>query len=81
MFDGEPYDIYFGVAWMKRYTEILCRLYSQKLKKTMPAIVVRPSNIYGPYDDFDPATSHVMAATIRKVVDKAQSHQGVGNRQ
>ncbi len=70
MFDGEPYDIYFGVAWMKRYTEILCRLYSQKLKKTMPAIVVRPSNIYGPYDDFDPATSHVMAATIRKVVER-----------
>ncbi|MHC1729366.1 MAG: NAD-dependent epimerase/dehydratase family protein [Syntrophobacteraceae bacterium] len=70
MFDGDPYDIYFGVAWMKRYTEILCRLYSQKLKAAMPAIVVRPSNIYGPYDDFDPATSHVMAATIRKVVER-----------
>ncbi|MDD2850950.1 MAG: NAD-dependent epimerase/dehydratase family protein [Desulfuromonadaceae bacterium] len=70
MFDADPYDIYFGVAWMKRYTEILCRMYSQKLKSTMPAIVVRPSNIYGPYDDFDPATSHVMAATIRKVIER-----------
>jgi GDP-L-fucose synthase len=55
---------------MKRYTEILCRMYSQKLKRTMPSIVVRPSNIYGPHDDFDPATSHVMAATIRKVVER-----------
>jgi GDP-L-fucose synthase len=36
----------------------------------MPSLVVRPSNIYGPYDDFDPATSHVMAATIRKVVER-----------
>ena len=36
----------------------------------MPTLVVRPSNIYGPYDDFDPATSHVMAATIRKVVER-----------
>jgi len=70
MFDADPYDIYFGVAWMKRYTEILCRMYSQKLKTTMPAIVVRPSNIYGPFDDFEPATSHVMAATIRKVAER-----------
>jgi GDP-L-fucose synthase len=70
MFNADPYDIYFGVAWMKRYTEILCRLYSQKLKTPMPSLVVRPSNIYGPHDDFDPATSHVMAATIRKVVER-----------
>lgn len=70
MFDADPYDIYFGVAWMKRYTEILCQMYSHKLKTTMPSLVIRPSNIYGPYDDFDPATSHVMAATIRKVVER-----------
>lgn len=70
MFDADPYDIYFGVAWMKRYTEILCRMYSQKLKTPMTSLVVRPSNIYGPYDDFEPATSHVMAATIRKVVER-----------
>ena len=70
MFDADPYDIYFGVAWMKRYTEILCRMYSQKLKTPMSSLVVRPSNIYGPHDDFDPATSHVMAATIRKVIER-----------
>jgi GDP-L-fucose synthase len=70
MFCGDPYDISFGVAWMKRYTEILCQMYSQKLKEPMSTVVVRPSNIYGPYDDFDPATSHVMAATIRKVVER-----------
>lgn len=70
MFDADPYDIYFGVAWMKRYTEILCRMYSQKLKSPMASLVVRPSNVYGPFDDFDPATSHVMAATIRKVIER-----------
>lgn len=70
MFDADPYDIYFGVAWMKRYTEILCRLYAQKLKNPLACVVVRPSNIYGPYDDFDFATSHMMAATIRKVVER-----------
>lgn len=68
--NGDPYDTYFGVGWMKRYTEILCRMYSEKLKNPMKTVVVRPSNIYGPYDDFDFATSHVMAATIRKVIER-----------
>jgi GDP-L-fucose synthase len=45
-------------------------MYSQKLKTPMTSLVIRPSNIYGPHDDFDPATSHVMAATIRKVVER-----------
>jgi GDP-L-fucose synthase len=70
LFAGEPYETYYGVAWMKRYTEILCRLYSEKLKNPMPTVVLRPSNIYGPYDDYDFATSHVMAALIRRVVER-----------
>lgn len=70
MFNGDPYDTYFGVGWMKRYTEILCRLYSEKLKNPMKTVIIRPSNIYGPYDKFDIATSHVMAATIRKVAER-----------
>ena len=70
MFNGDPYETYFGVAWMKRYTEILCRLYSEKLRDPMPTVVLRPSNIYGPYDDFEFETSHVMAALIRRVVER-----------
>jgi GDP-L-fucose synthase len=70
MFDGDPYDVYFGVAWMKRYTEILCRMYSEKLKNPMTTVVLRPANIYGPYDDYDFATSHVMSALIRRVVER-----------
>lgn len=70
MFDGDPYETYFGVAWMKRYTEILCRMYSEKLKDPITTVVLRPSNIYGPYDDYDFETSHVMAALIRRVVER-----------
>lgn len=81
MFAGEPYETYFGVAWMKRYTEILCRMYSEKLKNPMSTVVLRPSNIYGPYDDFDFATSHVMAALIRRVVERHDPFEvwGTGN--
>lgn len=70
MFDGDPYETYFGVAWMKRLTEILCRMYSEKLKNPMTAVVIRPSNIYGPYDDYEFETSHVMAALIRRVAER-----------
>jgi GDP-L-fucose synthase len=70
MFNGDPYEAYFGVGWMKRYTEILCRMYSEKLKNPIATVVLRPSNIYGPHDDFEFETSHVMAALIRRVVER-----------
>lgn len=70
MFDGDPYETYYSAGWMKRYTEILCRIYSQKIKNPMATVVIRPSNIYGPYDKFDFATSHVTAALIRRVVER-----------
>jgi len=70
MFDGDPYEVYFPVAWMKRYTESLCRMYSEKLKDPMTTVVLRPSNVYGPYDDYNFETSHVMAALIRRVVER-----------
>ncbi len=70
MFEGEPYEKYYLVGWMKRYTEILCKIYAQKIKDPMPTVVIRPSNIYGPYDDFDFRTSHMMAALIRRVVER-----------
>jgi len=36
----------------------------------MTTIVLRPTNIYGPLDDFEPATSHVAPALLRKVVER-----------
>ena len=70
MLQGDPYDKYFGVGWMKRYTEVLCRMYGQKLKNPLLTVVLRPTNIYGEYDDFLFETSHVFAALIRKVVER-----------
>ena len=70
MFSGELFDKYFCVAWMKRFTEILCQMYAEKIRKPMKTVVVRPANIYGPYDDFEWETSHVVPALIRKVVER-----------
>lgn len=70
MFEGDPPDIYYPVGWMKRYSEILCRMYAEKIKNPMRALVIRPSNVFGPYDDYDFATSHMMAALIRRCVER-----------
>lgn len=72
MFRGDPPDIYFPVGWMKRYTEILCRTYAEKIRQPMATVIVRPSNVYGPGDKFDFAKSHVTAAQIRRVMDRHQ---------
>lgn len=69
-FDGDPYDKYFAVGWMNRYTEVLCRIYSERLGKRMSTVVLRPTNIYGEHDDFEIATSHVLPALVRKVVER-----------
>ena len=70
MFEGDPFEKYYFVGWMKRFTEVLCKMYANKLERKMPCVVLRPTNIYGPYDKFDPGRSHVLPALIRKVVER-----------
>ena len=70
MFEGEPFDKYYFAGWAKRFTEILCRMYGEKLARKMTTIVLRPTNVYGPNDDFEFATSHVLPAFIRKSVER-----------
>ena len=70
MFEGEPYETYYCAGWMKRYSEILCKIYAEKIEDPMPTVVIRPSNIYGPYDKFNFGTSHMTAALIRRVVER-----------
>ncbi len=67
---NEFFEKYFVVGWMKRFSEIICEMYSTKIKKPMDTVVVRPANIYGPHDDFDWESSHVLPALIRRVVER-----------
>lgn len=67
---GDLYEKYYCVAWMKQFTEVLCRMYAEKIEKPMKTVVVRPANIYGPFDDFQWETSHVLPALMRKVIER-----------
>jgi GDP-L-fucose synthase len=42
----------------------------------LPGISLQPTNLYGPNDNFDPQTSHVLAALLRKVHESKQAGSG-----
>lgn len=75
------YKSYHIVAWMKRFTEIMCDMYSHKIKNPMKTIILRPGNLYGPFDKFDREKSKVIPALIRKIIENEDSFDvwGDGN--
>lgn len=59
-------DRYAGIA--KRIGELEAETYLHEYNWEAVR-VVRPSNVYGPLDDFNPATGQVIPALIRRVMD------------
>jgi len=57
----------YGVA--KKALLVQCQAYREQYG--MNAIFLLPVNLYGPRDNFDPESSHVIPALIRKCVDAA----------
>lgn len=66
-FRAEPEPTNGGYGWAKRMAEKLGMYYAQEFG--MKVGIVRPYNAYGPRDHFDPATSHVIPALIKRVMD------------
>ncbi|MDX1739222.1 MAG: NAD-dependent epimerase/dehydratase family protein [Alphaproteobacteria bacterium] len=64
--EGDVFPGYFGYGWMRRYMERLGE-FVQKESSTKVTII-RPVAIYGPGDNFDPNSSHVIPALIRRAV-------------
>lgn len=55
-------------GWAKRMGELQAEAY--KIEYGWDSIaIVRPANVYGPYDNFDPETAMVIPALIRRIVD------------
>ena len=55
----------YGVA--KKALLVMCQAYRQQYG--LNAIYLLPVNLYGPGDNFDPASSHVIPALIKKCVE------------
>jgi GDP-L-fucose synthase len=60
-----PSDAYAG--WAKRVGELQAAAYREQYGWEQVAIV-RPVNVYGPYDDFDPRTAQVVPALVARVL-------------
>ncbi len=68
-FEGRPEPTNEGYGWAKRMEEFLAGAYRQEFG--MSIAVARPYNAYGPRDNFDPASSHVIPALVRKAFDRS----------
>lgn len=64
---SEPEPTNGGYGWAKRMAEILGMYYASEFG--MKICIVRPYNAYGPRDNFNPSTSHVIPALIKRVFD------------
>ena len=63
------FEKYFVVGWMKIFSEKMCEMYSTKITNPMETLVVRPGNLYGPFDKFSKSESKVVASLIRKAIE------------
>jgi GDP-L-fucose synthase len=73
MWNGPTHPSYFGYGWMRRYLERLGEFVASK--STVKIALVRPSAVYGRWDNFDPDTSHVVPALIRRAVEKEDPYE------
>jgi len=61
-----PNDRFAG--WAKRMGELQAEAY--KIEYNWDKIsIVRPANVYGPYDNFDPANAMVIPSLIKRAID------------
>ncbi len=74
LWDGYPEATNAPYGLAKRMLLVQSQAYREEYG--FDAVYVIPVNLYGPGDDFDPATSHVIPALVRKVVDAHERGDG-----
>lgn len=63
--EGDLHPAYFVPGNAHRFIKWLAMMH-----KELETVFFRPSNVYGPRNNFDPQNSHVIEATVRKVAEK-----------
>uniref|UniRef100_A0A3Q3MRJ7 GDP-L-fucose synthase n=1 Tax=Labrus bergylta TaxID=56723 RepID=A0A3Q3MRJ7_9LABR len=62
--DGPPHDSNFGYSHAKRMIDVQNRAYFQQYGHHYTAVI--PTNVFGPYDNFNTENGHVLSALINK---------------
>ncbi|HYW08206.1 MAG TPA: NAD-dependent epimerase/dehydratase family protein, partial [Longimicrobium sp.] len=71
LWDGYPEETNAPYGIAKK--ALLVQLQAYRAQYGFPGIYLLPVNLYGPRDNFDPASSHVIPALIRKFVEARDS--------
>ncbi len=71
LWSGYPEETNAPYGLAKKMLLVQSQAYRQQYG--FPGIYLLPVNLYGPRDDFDPATSHVIPALIRKCVEAREA--------
>jgi GDP-L-fucose synthase len=69
---GRPSDSHLGHGMAKRNLVLLSELYHRQYGMDIVAVI--PTNTYGPGDDSDWSTSHVVPATVWKCFNQSELH-------
>ena len=75
LWDGYPEETNAPYGLAKKMLLVQCQAYREQYG--FNAIYLLPVNLYGPRDNFDPASSHVIPALIRKFVDATRDGSDV----
>ena len=67
LWDGYPEETNAPYGLAKKMMLVQCQAYREQYG--MNGIFLLPVNLYGPHDNFDPESSHVIPALIRKCVE------------
>jgi GDP-L-fucose synthase len=70
LWDGYPEETNAPYGIAKKALLVQCQAYRDQYG--MNAVYLLPVNLYGPGDNFDPQTSHVIPALIKKFVDASE---------
>ncbi len=68
LFNGPPDESHFGFGWAKRTMAVLAKTYHQEFG--MDVNVVVANNTYGPRDNFDLETAHVIPSLVKKCFEE-----------
>ena len=74
LWDGYPEETNAPYGIAKKALLVQCQAYRRQYG--MNAVYLLPVNLYGPRDNFDPDSSHVIPALIRKCVEARQRGDG-----
>ncbi|RUS81275.1 hypothetical protein EGW08_010949 [Elysia chlorotica] len=65
--NGPPHDSAFGYSYSKRMIDVQNKGYHMQHGRTYTSVIA--SNVFGPYDNFNPENGHVLPGLIRKAFD------------